>query len=674
MCGIVGILAFGSMEDKKAERMRQFAMRYLGAEILKMTQERGKDATGIATLFDNGDYMGLKMGIPAEDFAARFGGNETDFEGFMSIWRRKKALARAFIGHCRKSSVGNSDDNKNNHPIKVGDIVGIHNGTLTNHDEIFKKLGCGRDGTVDSEAIFRLVHHYTNNGTVPFTLEALTETCKRLTGTYSCLTFSGNNPFQVAAFRDGRPMEFAIIKPLKLVVIASEVKFLKRALYRYNQQAALYTEGGPKLPIIKKADASLHATSDDHIYIFDLRTDITDDTAIGDLLEKVKTDRLNKMWKAPVKTTGYGTAYSAAATTGAAAAGGAGSGGTGKKGTEVTASKPSGAGTGTAKSTAAGTTTQGQTKRNTGGLAWRRSTRTYGTVSDDEEAACHSLGNVTINNETGGLFDQDKDRVVIEGEKNHRQESVSPPQGNVTFTQSKTPVDNLIDSPATITEVPLDKEREGGDVTEEPAIIAKHTGGQTQSPLLNHLKRHADKDKGEPEVHTIDFSTHPDVLEMAEEATHDLPLFSNDGEVQEALEIHNAEALRNMTLYSLANRIKKFFFRSGFYAGYLACLANGKNDGNEMSRNLLIRARTKVRSAQATLRQSKQFLGLLSRIGEFEVADQKAVNAAVATEVAGDPSTELTIENFRRIVKAGDQRKFPLLHKIATALTEIEGE
>lgn len=414
MCGIVGILAFGSMADKKEERARQFAMRYLGTELLKMTQERGKDATGIATLFDNGDYMGLKMGIPAEDFAARFGETEKDYEGFMKVWRRKKALARAFIGHCRKSSVGNSDDNVNNHPIKVGDIVGIHNGTLTNHEKIFEKLGCGRDGTVDSEAIFRLVHHYTNNGNVPFTLEALTEVCNRLSGTYSCLSFSGNNPFQLAAFRDGRPMEFCIIRPLKLVVIASEVKFINRALYRYNQQAALYSEGGPSLPVIKKSEATLHASTDDHIYIFDLRTDINADTLIGDLLKKVKTDRLKKVWKPAAKSTGY-YAGGAAATTGAAAAGGAGTQ-AGKKGTVVGASKPSGTDTGTGTSTATQTTTQGPTKR-AGGLAWRRNTRTYGTVDADQEEACRGQGNIEVNDETGEVTNLDTGAVINGGEK-----------------------------------------------------------------------------------------------------------------------------------------------------------------------------------------------------------------------------------------------------------------
>ena len=86
MCGIVGTLAYGDFEDKKMEKIRQEAMIFLSTELLQLTQPRGKDATGIATLFENCDYMGLKMGVAALDFISRFGEKETDFEGFIKIF------------------------------------------------------------------------------------------------------------------------------------------------------------------------------------------------------------------------------------------------------------------------------------------------------------------------------------------------------------------------------------------------------------------------------------------------------------------------------------------------------------------------------------------------------------------------------------------------------------
>ena len=49
--------------------------------------------------------------------------------------------------------------NDNNHPIRYGRVVGVHNGHLDNDDELFARFGRPRstpDITVDSEAIMML--------------------------------------------------------------------------------------------------------------------------------------------------------------------------------------------------------------------------------------------------------------------------------------------------------------------------------------------------------------------------------------------------------------------------------------------------------------------------------------------------------------------------------------
>jgi len=314
MCGILGMLAFGEMADKKAEKTRQESMIFLASELLQLTQPRGRDATGIATLFANLDYMGLKMGIPSADFVSRFGGTEKDFDGYLNIWRKKVSPARMILGHCRKSSVGNSEDNVNNHPIKVGDIVGVHNGTLTNHDRIFELLNSKRDGTVDSEAIFRLLHFFTKNGEEPFSPKVIQEVCKRLHGSYACLSFSGNNPYQMIGFRDARPMESLLIKPLKLMLIASDKDFLKHVVFKYNKQAHLYQTSSVKFPPLKKSDVELKSLTDDTLYIFDIRKEVDDKTTVEDLYISEKIPRIDKIWDAKGTSTNTSTIYTPAAT------------------------------------------------------------------------------------------------------------------------------------------------------------------------------------------------------------------------------------------------------------------------------------------------------------------------------------------------------------------------
>ena len=64
--------------------------------------------------------------------------------------------------HVRDYTKGHPRIEANNHPIRHGTVVGIHNGIIVNDEEIFARYGFGRehpDMTVDSEAIFALAEH-----------------------------------------------------------------------------------------------------------------------------------------------------------------------------------------------------------------------------------------------------------------------------------------------------------------------------------------------------------------------------------------------------------------------------------------------------------------------------------------------------------------------------------
>jgi glucosamine 6-phosphate synthetase-like amidotransferase/phosphosugar isomerase protein len=64
--------------------------------------------------------------------------------------------------HVRDYTKGHPTIEANNHPIRHGSVVGIHNGIILNDEEIFDRYGFERahpDMTVDSEAIFALAEH-----------------------------------------------------------------------------------------------------------------------------------------------------------------------------------------------------------------------------------------------------------------------------------------------------------------------------------------------------------------------------------------------------------------------------------------------------------------------------------------------------------------------------------
>jgi glucosamine--fructose-6-phosphate aminotransferase (isomerizing) len=67
--------------------------------------------------------------------------------------------AAQLLVHVRDYTKGHPSLSANNHPIRHGAVVGIHNGIIENDDELFDEHGIARaepDMTVDSEIIFAL--------------------------------------------------------------------------------------------------------------------------------------------------------------------------------------------------------------------------------------------------------------------------------------------------------------------------------------------------------------------------------------------------------------------------------------------------------------------------------------------------------------------------------------
>lgn len=64
------------------------------------------------------------------------------------------------IGHTRFATHGSEHDYRNNHPVWHHDVVGIHNGMISNYAQIFQRYSReDSDTKVDTEAIFASVYH-----------------------------------------------------------------------------------------------------------------------------------------------------------------------------------------------------------------------------------------------------------------------------------------------------------------------------------------------------------------------------------------------------------------------------------------------------------------------------------------------------------------------------------
>jgi len=621
MCGIVGALSFGKTDDK-LEKLRREVTAFLVTELLLLTAERGKDATGITTLFDNGDYMGLKMGIASPEFVSRWGGTSKDYEGFLKVFRKNPRECKVVLGHCRKSSIGNYWDNNNNHPIKVGDIVGIHNGTLTNHKKIIEKLACKRDGDVDSEAIFRLAHHLSNSGKEPFTIDMLYETAVRLDGSYSVLMFNGNNPYQVGALRNSRPMETVLIKPLKMMFIASEKKFLETAMWRMNKQVKLY--GGENLIHLQSDDVDFQMMYDDHVAVFDLTKEIEKDTKATDLFEDKRIVTTDKKWQTPATTTTYynrNTGWQGNQVNKT----------THKPATEVNAdTKDDDDATKGAKAKA----DKKDKKDKKVGMVWNRDLKEY--EVEENTAETDKLGNVEIGVEDDKIIEvgqTDKDITKDVKLKKKGNKASTSDDDDIELKEVEEGCEDLITDPAKVNELALKS--------------------------IKDAKKKDDKGKT-VEVDSTELSFDSEALEAAEKATEILEKCENKADVVAQLQLESESTLDVLPVHSLVNRVKTFAYKLGFYEGFMRKKLGAIDD--------------KPQKREKNIRVLKTMALVMSRIinNKSVALDQiRAIDEEVAKALGKNEEIDSSI--IRELFSAGDFRKERTLKIIAAALENKEG-
>ncbi len=149
MCGIAG---YSFESSSRVDRT-------LAAQaLLAGIAERGADAVGYASRGSTTAMSVLKQRTGAREL----------LDAVLLPPETRQALV-----HVRDYTKGHPRVLANNHPIRHGAVVGIHNGIVVNDDEILRRHGLSRaepDMTVDSEAIFALMEETGND---PRALEEL---------------------------------------------------------------------------------------------------------------------------------------------------------------------------------------------------------------------------------------------------------------------------------------------------------------------------------------------------------------------------------------------------------------------------------------------------------------------------------------------------------------------
>jgi glucosamine 6-phosphate synthetase-like amidotransferase/phosphosugar isomerase protein len=177
MCGIAGY----------SLSARSGLDRTLAAQaLLAGIAERGADAVGYAYRGPDDEHpVVTKQRTPASRLLDRV---------------RVAPEARELLVHVRDYTKGHPSIAANNHPVRHGPVVGIHNGIILNDDELLAPHSCSRSEprmTVDSEAILAIAAHSRND---PRALE-------QLSGSMAAAWLDAREPGSIFAARGvGRPL------------------------------------------------------------------------------------------------------------------------------------------------------------------------------------------------------------------------------------------------------------------------------------------------------------------------------------------------------------------------------------------------------------------------------------------------------------------------------------
>lgn len=302
MCGIVGAFPLNKPDLQIDAEARRIITLFLHNELLHETIARGKDATGVAISLGypydaEGDvalpkfWSVIKQPVNAVDFflndgtQARYKGQdeEANIGRVMDVACLLQRPLLHIIGHTRAKTKGSEYTPNNNHPILVGNIIGIHNGGIRNYKKIYDKHEkMTPQGEVDSEVIIQLLAEKANDRALE--IEDIKYVTERIDGPHAVLVYNRRFPEKVLYFHDrDRPLELAYIEELGLALVCSKRVFLEKTLHVYSRARLTLKRDLPELSCVWRN------IPDEMGGVIDVETAIDDTQRIEEMFPIVET-------------------------------------------------------------------------------------------------------------------------------------------------------------------------------------------------------------------------------------------------------------------------------------------------------------------------------------------------------------------------------------------------
>ena len=219
MCAIFGL---GFMNGHKM-RNSQLIQNYVRALFLQ-NMARGRTASGLAYVSNSGIKV-IKKDTFAKTFISLPEYSKVESE-CLTFDISKSPIS--ILGHCRQKTKGTEKNNKNNHPIICGNVVGMHNGCISNDDELFKIYSrmFSRNGEVDSEIIFALINHFAKECSIH---ESIQKMSSIVHGSFACAMVHEMHPHVIWLFRRYNPCDVMLFEDVGLFSWASNKEYIRAA-------------------------------------------------------------------------------------------------------------------------------------------------------------------------------------------------------------------------------------------------------------------------------------------------------------------------------------------------------------------------------------------------------------------------------------------------------------
>lgn len=268
MCGLVGMAGNIMSNEKKMFR-----------DMLIFDQVRGFDSTGVAVIKGITDKNNKRFDVDKEV------GTPTNLweYGYSPLFSARGIIEgwpHAIIGHNRAATVGKVNRD-NAHPFIIGDIVGVHNGSL----RIYKDLAGADTYDVDSQALFNNID-----------INGIEHTWKNFVGAAALVYWNDKDETLNFIRNDERPLVFAESEKKDCLFWASEAWMIQIAAQRAGVEMARNEQGSI---VFKSLPSDILHTYKINATNFELKS----------------SQKLEKKFIAPASTVGKTTSAGATKTT-----------------------------------------------------------------------------------------------------------------------------------------------------------------------------------------------------------------------------------------------------------------------------------------------------------------------------------------------------------------------